>query len=246
MKAVILSINPKVTLVDITHQVPKYNVKIGSYLLAKAARHFPEGVIHLAIVDPTVGGLRNPIIVETEYATFIGPDNGLLILAAEKYGLKRVYRIENKKYMNCDISSTFHGRDIFSSVAAYVSLGVKISDFGRALVNFTKIPFASPKRVSRTIEGEIIYLDGFGNIVTNIKSEHLMNLLPSNSQFEVYLENTYQLKLKLSEAYCEVAEGDFLAVIGSENFIEISSNKTSAAEKLSAKVGMKVKFMFKA
>lgn len=244
MKAVILSINPQVTLVDITHQIPKYNIKTGAYLLERSAEYFPRGTIHLAVVDPEVGSLRNPILAEAETAIFIGPDNGLLIPAARKHGLKHVYKIENERYMNVKISSTFHGRDIFAPAAAYISLGVSPSDFGREVKDYVELPFTQPKIFDRTVEGEIIHVDAFGNIVTNIRPEYLKNKLSLNRRFKVCIGSGKPFNLKFSEAYYQVAEGDFVALTGSGNFIELSVNKANAAEKLKAKVGMKVKFEF--
>ncbi len=245
MKAVIISINPKATLIDITHQIPKYDTKIGSYILAKAVEYFPKGTIHLAVIDPEVGSSRRPIILEAKNATLVGPDNGLLIPAAEKLGLKNVYKIENRRYMNPEISSTFHGRDIFAPAAAFISLGEKPSDFGKKITSYVKPSFICPKISEHIVEGEIIYIDRFGNLVTNIKLENIKNKLSKKeSKFKVYIENKKQISLNLSEIYCEVPVGAILALTGSGGFIEISANRMSAAEKLKAEVGMKVKFKF--
>ena len=130
MKAIILSICPNVTLIDITHEVSKYNIMEGAFILASATPYFPENTVHLAVVDPGVGSKRRPIIVRSKRHLYVGPDNGLLILAAKNDGIINVYHVVNEKYMRKEISSTFHGRDIFAPVSAYLANGVKPEEIG--------------------------------------------------------------------------------------------------------------------
>lgn len=130
MKAAILSICPSAVTVDVTHLVDKFNVRAGAFMLASAAPYFPAGTIHVAVVDPGVGTQRRPIMIETEHSFFVGPDNGLLILAAEAQGIKRMWHIESRRFMLPHVSSTFHGRDIFAPAAAYLANG----DAQRSLV----------------------------------------------------------------------------------------------------------------
>ena len=130
MKGVILTINPKATLIDITHEVEKFNIRMAAFMLASAAPYFPQGTVHLAVVDPGVGTQRRAILIQTKKSFFVGPDNGILILAAQNQGIEHVYQLTNPTFMLPKISSTFHGRDIFAPAAAHLDKGVQPSEFG--------------------------------------------------------------------------------------------------------------------
>src|SRR5512139_3136461 len=130
MRGVILSINPKCILVDITHQVDSHDIKEGAFILGQAYSNFPHGTIHLSVIDPGVGSGRKPILVVTENYYFVGPDNGLFTIALCRERVKQVVGLTNQKFFRSEISSTFHGRDIFAPVAAYLSLGVRPESFG--------------------------------------------------------------------------------------------------------------------
>ena len=145
MKGVILTINPKATLIDITHEVEKFNVRMAAFMLASAAPYFPKGTVHLAVVDPGVGTQRRAIIVQTKKGFFVGPDNGVLILAAQNQGIEHVYELANPKFMLPKVSSTFHGRDIFAPAAAHLDIGVQPSDFGPEIKDPVKPEFANQK-----------------------------------------------------------------------------------------------------
>jgi len=126
MKAAILGIRPDAVIVDVTHLVDKFNVRSGAFALASAAPHFPDGTVHVAVVDPTVGTQRRPIAIETKRGFFVGPDNGLLVLAAEAQSIMRIHEIDSRRFMLPHVSSTFHGRDIFAPAAAHLANGVAI------------------------------------------------------------------------------------------------------------------------
>ncbi|MEM2249782.1 MAG: S-adenosyl-l-methionine hydroxide adenosyltransferase family protein [Candidatus Bathyarchaeia archaeon] len=238
IKAVILGINPEAKIVDISHQIEKFNIKMGAYILASAASYFPKGTIHVAIIDPGVGTKRKPILIETKDSFLMGPDNGILALAADKQGIKNVYEIANPKYMLRKISTTFHGRDIFAPAAAYLSKGVSPSEFGPEIRRIAKPQFAKIVRKGPTLVGEIIYVDGFGNIITNFTLKELGHLGIRESLNIKIGETT--CRLKLCEAYAEVEAKKPLALIGSHDFLEISVNQGSAAEMFKVKVGDKV------
>jgi S-adenosylmethionine hydrolase len=123
MKAAILGINPQANIVDVSHLVDKFSVRMGAFILASAAPHFPKGTVHVAVIDPGVGTERRAILIETKQACYVGPDNGVLMLAAQAQSIKHIYRLSNPKLMRQEISSTFHGRDIFAPAAAYLDLG---------------------------------------------------------------------------------------------------------------------------
>ncbi len=141
MKGAILSINPKATIIDITHDIEKFNIRMAAFILASASPYFPEGTIHLAVVDPEVGTKRRAILIQTTKGFFVGPDNGVLILAAQSQGIEHLYELANPKFMLPKISSTFHGRDIFAPAAAYLEKGVKPADFGLEIIDPFKPEF---------------------------------------------------------------------------------------------------------
>ncbi|PVX23581.1 MAG: hypothetical protein CW691_10170, partial [Candidatus Bathyarchaeum sp.] len=173
MKAVILSINPETRIVDITHEIEKFSIRMGAYVLASASPYFPKKTVHVAVVDPGVGTKRRPIIVETCRSFYVGPDNGLLMLAAQKEGIKSVYVICNPKYLLSIVSNTFHGRDIFAPSAAYLAKGIKPSDFGPAIQDYVFPEFVKPCTKNGQLVGEVLHIDDFGNIISNISAQDL-------------------------------------------------------------------------
>jgi S-adenosylmethionine hydrolase len=240
MKAVILSICPEVNIIDISHEVRKYDVRMGAYLLARASRYFPKGTIHVAIVDPGVGSERRAIIVESERAFYIGPDNGILIMAAEMDGIKNVYQITNKKYMLQTISRTFHGRDIFSPTAAHLARGVPPSEFGPEIKDPIKPSYTKPKTTNKTIEGEVIHIDDFGNIITNITTKNLQEIGITEGETINVKIGEKTMKLKLCKSYAEVPQNQPLTIIGSGETLEISINQGNAANMLQVNIGGKI------
>jgi S-adenosylmethionine hydrolase len=173
MKGVILTLNPKATLVDISHDVEKFNIKMAAFTLASAAPYFPGGAIHLAVVDPEVGTQRRAIIIQTKKGFFVGPDNGILTLAALSQSIEHTYQIVNPDLMLPKISKTFQGRDIFAPAAAYLDKGVKACDFGPEIKELIRPKFGQIKRKINSLIGEILYIDGFGNIITNITEKDI-------------------------------------------------------------------------
>ncbi|MEM3536715.1 MAG: SAM-dependent chlorinase/fluorinase [Candidatus Bathyarchaeia archaeon] len=238
MKAVILSISPKATIVDISHEVEKFNIRMGAYLLASAAPYFPKGTIHVAVVDPGVGTKRRSLLIETEKDFFIGPDNGVLALASRIQGIKHVYEILNPKVMLSKISGTFHGRDIFAPAAAHLANGKQPADFGTEIRQITTPKFARIVKRRDAVIGEVIHVDGFGNVVTNFSKEEL-KLMNVSGVVDVKLKDK-RMKLKLCKAYAEVAPQKPLAIIGSHDFLEISVNRGNAAKTFGIKSGDKV------
>lgn len=238
MKAVILGICPNATIVDVSHEIEKFNVKMGAFILASAAPYFPKGTIHVAVVDPGVGTKRKPILIETEQCFYIGPDNGVLALAATKQGIKRIYEIANSKLMLPKISNTFHGRDVFAPAAAHLANGTPPADFGPQTHDIVMPEFAKVVRKQSSLIGEVLHIDGFGNIVTNFSKEDFEKL-GVKEVVEVRLKNV-DLRLKLCEAYSEAELQKPLAIIGSHNFLEISINQGNAAKTFRAEIGDKI------
>ena len=243
MKAVILNVNPKIVLVDVTHEISPQDVRGGAFVLNTVHRFFPPGTIHLAVVDPGVGSNRDAVIVDTGEALYVAPDNGLLsyllldkresagygIAAVDRAGTFpvevpqkwRVVRIAEPRYWLPDPSRTFHGRDIFAPVAAYLSLGEPVERFGPRVdtIRSFEVPFAR-KTPDGAIGGEVIHVDRFGNLITCVREEDL-------PRGQVVLEvGSYRI-LGLSQNY---SEGHGLtALVGSSGYVEVALPGGSAA-----------------
>jgi len=237
MKAAILGICPTATIVDVTHEVEKFNVRMGAYILASAARYFPKGTIHVAVVDPEVGTQRQPLLIQTNNGFFVGPDNGLLFLASKREGIVETRQITNRHLMLPEGSNTFHGRDIFAPAAAYLSNGVPPTEFGPVTRDFVKPDFARIKRRGTTLVGEVLYVDGFGNITTNISERDMTQLQLRRGCLKL---NDHELQLDISKTYGENKLHQLLALAGSHGYLEIAVNQGNAAKELGAKVGDKI------
>ncbi|MBS7646025.1 MAG: SAM-dependent chlorinase/fluorinase [Candidatus Bathyarchaeia archaeon] len=238
MKGVILGICPEAVIVDVSHEVEKFNVAVGAFLLASAVRFFPKGCIHVAVVDPGVGGPRRPIFIETESGYLVGPDNGLLALAAEREGIKGVYEIKPGRYTLRMISSTFHGRDVFAPVAAYLARGTPASTLGVRVEGYAGISVFRSLPRRGWAEATILYVDSFGNLITGLSWRDAEEAgFPSASMFEVESKGRVFKALRAS-TYSEVGEGE-LALIpyGSHGFAELAVNRGDAAGLLGVKAG---------
>lgn len=222
MKGVILGINPDVSIVDITHNVRQHNIMEAAFLLKGSYRFFPKGTIHLVVVDPGVGSHRKAIIVKTRDYYFIGPDNGVLSLALEGQRVERVINITNEKYFLKPVSNTFHGRDVFTPVASYLSKDIPLERFGEEIRGYKKLDI--PKFKSG--KGQVIYIDRFGNLITNIPKG-----MSGKIQFKGISID------KISSSYAEVRIGKPLAIFGSFGYLEIGVNQRSAEDYFKAKVG---------
>ena len=239
MKAVILTICPNATIVDITHEIEKFNIRMGAYVLSSAALYFPEGTIHVAVVDPGVGTRRRPVLIQTQQGFFVGPDNGLLILAAEHQGIKSVHEITNLQLILPRVSSTFHGRDVFAPAAAHLANGVHPTEFGREIRDAVKPEFTKATLRKDGLVGEVLHVDNFGNIITNIGEKEIASIR-TKDVVNVELSNK-KWKLKLCKAYGEAKPQEPLALIGSHNYLEIAINQGNAAAEFKTKPGDKIK-----
>jgi len=238
MKGVILSINPAVKIVDISHNIEKFSIVQASFVLVCAYKWFPKGTIHVVVVDSGVGTKRRPIIVETENYYFVGPDNGVLWASAMKDGIKNIYEIDIRKFEK--VSLTFHGRDLFAPVAAYISLGEPLTSLGRKINELVTLDIFKVSVSESVIEGFVVHIDSFGNIITGIENKHLKEIgIDYGDSIEVSIGNL-DIKTKLLPAYGHVKPGELLALINSEGFLEIAANLSSAAHKLRTKVGDRI------
>lgn len=231
MKGVIMSINPYATIIDITHEINKFDIKMGAFILTSATNYFPKGSIHVAVVDPGVGTDRRSLLVQTKKSFFVGPDNGILSLAAQNQGIEHIYQIENPKFIRTNVSSTFHGRDVFASVAAHLDKGVEPKFFGPEISNLINPEFTKTVKKNDGIIGEVLHIDNFGNIITNIKMQELFEI----EKVKVRISNQ-QFELVLARTYGQVKTQHPLALIGSHNFLEIAVNQGNAAKKYNIKI----------
>lgn len=234
LKGVILGINPRCSLIDISHQVSPQDIIEGAILLANVFSYFPKGTIHLAIVDPGVGSQRKPILLKTKNYYFIGPDNGIFTKVAEKDIVNYGIELTNKKYFLKDISKTFHGRDIFAPVAGYLSLGVKPEVFGKKINEWVKIGFKEPIIEGNKLIGEIIYIDNFGNLISNIDQNRFKNFIMS---FRFNIKIGKKSISEIKNGYWEGREGEIIALFGSSGYLEISVNHGSAQKRLKVNRG---------
>ena len=261
MKGVIASINPSATVIDICHDVQPQDVFGGAYLLSTAYQYFPKGTIHVAVVDPGVGSKRDIVCVEFRDCVFIVPDNGLLSFVIQQESPRRIVRATNTRYFLPSSSNTFHGRDVFAPLAAYMSLGVKLQRLGDKIDRLERLNISAPVMgKSGQLAGEVMHIDRFGNLITNITRDHLQFLYGptknnpeiQNSKLEIRnpkLE-TRNSKLEtvigkekiigLCASYMDVGKGRPLAIIGSTGYLEISVNQGSAQKYFKARRESKV------
>ncbi|MFH0748927.1 MAG: SAM-dependent chlorinase/fluorinase [Candidatus Bathyarchaeota archaeon] len=240
MKGVILGICPGVTFVDISHDIGKHNVLEGAFILSQASPCFPMNTIHLAIVDPGVGTARRRIIIQGRHNFYIGPDNGVLSLAAKNEEVVKIVEIRNEKFMRVPPAKTFEGRDIFAPVAAYLSKGVPISEFGPEIDDFVVLTIPEATKKDKTIQGKIINIDSFGNITTNISEDKLQEVFTRSMQKARVTVGRVSKKCLFSITYGETNKESPLLTIGSSRYLEIAVNQGSAKRLFKAKVGKKV------
>jgi S-adenosylmethionine hydrolase len=242
MKGVIQSINPNARIIDITHNIQRHNIFEASQVVAMSYKYFPPTTINIAVVDPGVGSMRRPLLVVTEDYYFIGPDNGIFSPVFEelKSAFFKVYHVTASHYFLPMIGSTFHGRDIFAPIAAWLSKGVESFKMGEQIEDYINIP--SPKAVTsdnNTVTGEIIAIDNFGNAISNIKRDDLAKLadVESKENFKVVFNNE---TLSLVYFYAENETDKLSAVINSFGHIELFVFRESASEKYKIKIGDRV------
>jgi S-adenosylmethionine hydrolase len=233
MKGVVLAINPQVTIVDITHAIPPGDIRDGAYCLMAACRYFPKGTVHVAVVDPGVGGQRRAIAVQTANYLFVGPDNGVLSWALAREKIRAIRQLQNAKYFLKPISRTFHGRDIFAPIAAHLSRGLSLKQLGRELKDYARLPWPELTAQRGVIQGEIVHIDHFGNAITNLGAD----LVDRGRKAVCEAIGRRKLRCSLAAYYGAVPLDSPLAVIGSSGFLEVAINGGSAAQRFGLKIG---------
>ncbi len=234
MKGVILGINPKVRFVDLCHNVSSKDVREGSFILSNSYQYFPKGTVFLCVVDPGVGGKRKNLIVKTERHFFVAPDNGILSSIFEKGRVQKVYHVEPGEYTLKLHGSTFYGRDIFSPIAAHLTLGVPPEKMGEELKSVLIVPAIKPfVNEKGEISGRAVYVDTFGNIITNIGEEYLSTLFPDAIPWEGFRVRAAGKRIKgIRHYYKQGEEGKLMALVNSWGYLEIAVNRGNAFEHL--------------
>lgn len=232
MHGVVLNIEPEVRIVDISHQVRSFNILDGAFTIAQAYRFFPPRSVHVVVVDPGVGSERRPIVAETDRFLFVAPDNGVLTLVEAREPRLTVRHITAERYFLQPVSQTFHGRDIFAPVAAWLAKGVAPADLGPEITDYVRLPIAD---VQPSAEGQfcatIIKVDKFGNLITNLTDADFA------SSSKVQLRIAGHLITHLCHSYAEGGADDLFAIFGSSGYLEIAARQHSAAERLGVREG---------
>jgi len=240
MKGVILSIAPEAEIVDICHSVQAFDILDGALALAQAYNYFPTRTVHLVVVDPGVGGARRPILASCDKYNFVAPDNGVLSLMYAREERLNVRHISSDHYFLQPLSNTFHGRDVFAPVAAYLAKGVDQEKFGNEITDFVRFNAPKPKAVdANTLRGVVLKVDRFGNLITNITPQDVPALFQSQpASFKILVGKKEITTLRTN--YAEGAPGEIFAIVGSMGYLEIAANRGAAAQLSGAGKGAEV------
>ena len=236
MKGVVVCLAPRARLIDLTHEIEPGNIRAGAFALAASYSYFPRHTIHVAVVDPGVGTSRGAIAVKSADYLFVGPDNGVLSWALAKEKILAIHSLENRRYFLPQVSSTFHGRDVFAPAAAHLSAGLPIEKLGPRQKEVVRLAWPEPIPSRRGIEGEVLYIDGFGNAITNIPGEALSSL---NTQPAVFIGK--KRVCAVASNYQAVAVGCPVAVIGSSGFLELAVNGGNGARRFKLQPGKSIR-----
>jgi S-adenosyl-L-methionine hydrolase (adenosine-forming) len=238
LKGVILNINPEVNIVDITHSILAHDILDGALTLSQAYKYFPSKTIHLVVVDPGVGTARRPILVAGDTHYFVAPDNGVLSAIYDQSESLYVWNITSEHYFRQPVSNTFHGRDIFAPVAAWLSKSWQTASFGEEITDFVRFAIPKPKVSGNTVKGIVLRVDNFGNLITNVTAEIVPALITPDAKFTIRVGNAAVTKIVPTFAQGTAAEP--FAIIGSSGYVEICVNKGSAARAVGAGRGAEV------
>lgn len=243
MKGAILKVNPAAQIVDICNSVQPYDLLDGALTLTQAYSYFPNGTIHVVVVDPGVGTTRRPIIVDAGNHTFVGPDNGVFSFVYEREERVTVRHITAEHYFLQPVSATFHGRDIFAPIAGYLSKGVESSKIGDVVTDYLK--FAPPHPVAvnaHTMKGMVMKVDGFGSLITSFHPRDVPQLFQPSAPFRILVGKGEIRTMKTT--FAQGTAGEVFAMVGSSGFLEIVANRGSAAQILAVGRGGEVTVQF--
>lgn len=229
MKGVIAGINPNAVIIDLSHEVFPQDIRGAAFILSISAPYFPAGTVHAVVVDPGVGGDRRPLAIRAGTSFFVGPDNGVLSWAFRDSAPVAVRRIIRPEYAMPTVSATFHGRDVFAPAAAHLSAGVPIERLGPAVDDPVLLPFPLPETGDGEIRGEILYIDRFGNLTTNVRSEAVKSVR------EIIFGDARIGRV--SKSYDEGRRGELIVLPASSGFLEIAVNLGNAERQTGARIG---------
>jgi S-adenosylmethionine hydrolase len=245
LKGVILRINPGARIIDVTHQVPSFDIRQGSFTLFSCYKYFPPRTIFLVIIDPGVGSSRPILLVKTKKYFFVAPDNGVLSLTLKSEEVEQIIKITNKKFFLEKQSKTFEGRDKMAPVAAWLSKGTSPLLFGPPVQDYKALDKLEPIRKEREIIGSIIYADKFGNLITNIPRTMVNKLKKEAGKSKLTLLTKNKKISSFRESYSQGRRGELFYLVGSLGFIEIATREASASRKIKAKVSDTVKIVIR-
>jgi S-adenosylmethionine hydrolase len=240
MKAVVLSICPDVTLVDITHSIPPHDVLTAALELAASYKYFPVGTIFLVVVDPGVGSTRRGIVADTGDYRFVAPDNGVLTAVVRETPARRVFEMTERRYARPTVSRTFEGRDRFAPAAGWLAKGVDLSTFGRPAGQIQQLRIPIPAVSNGVLTGEVLRVDRFGNLVTNIDRK-LFEQFAHGGSIEIAAD-THRIA-RMVGTYAEAAAGELCALFGSTDHLEVAVSGGSARDQLDLGRGAAVTIM---
>ena len=240
MKGVILSIEPEAEIVDISHSVQAFDVLDGALTISQAYSYFPTSTVHMVIVDPGVGTARRPLLVTSERHHFVAPDNGVLSLVYQKEERLSARHVTGEHYFLQPISNTFHARDVFSPIAAYLAKGVDPEKFGEEIKDFVRFVAPKPKALNEnTLRGVVLKVDRFGNLITTITPQDAPMLFTENpTGFKIVVGQREITEIK--NAYALGAPGEIFGILGSMGYLEVAANRGSAAQLLGVGKGTDV------
>lgn len=232
MKGVILKINPDVTIVDITHNVAPFDLLDGALAIGSAYSYFAPKTIHVVVVDPGVGTDRRPLLVSAENQYFVAPDNGVLSVIYERQQDVVVRHANAEHYYMQPISKTFHGRDIFAPIAAWLSKNWQPASMGEDITDFKRFALPRPKPAEGTLKGIVMRVDAFGNLVTNFRVEDLPEASAENGDTAIKLQIGNQQISRLVSTFAQGNTGEPIAYVGSSGYVEVAINKGNASRTL--------------
>jgi len=244
MKGVILSTNPDLRIVDVSHGIERHNIAMGSFILETALPYFPQGSIHLAVVDPGVGTERRPLVVLCKLGVLVGPDNGLLVRATERLGFKAAYQIDSRRFKGEKVSATFHGRDLFARMAANLADGLRPDTVGAVVNELVRLDIPSVGVSDEGMTCTILHVDSFGNVILNLGEKEFLRLgLHDDRRLEVKTMHG-RSSASMARTYSEIRRDELGIILGSQGYVELVMRESSASARLGLKPLDRVEIRF--
>jgi S-adenosylmethionine hydrolase len=241
MKGVILTINPAARIVDLSHEIPPQDVRHAAFFVAAALPYFPPDAIHMLVVDPGVGSERAALFVESGGMRLLAPDNGCWTLLTRERAAPRVIRLAEPRYWRTTVSATFHGRDVFAPVAAYLSLGIHPQELGPDETHWVELQWPFPLRMDGLLHGEVVFVDHFGNLITNLRGDDL----PNEPHTPIRVSLNGQVVDRLVRTYSDGSPGEVVALVSSFGLLEVAEIQGNASARLQVSRGDLVRVEWK-